>query len=87
MKVRLPLIVQDQAAAGEKGMNPVESFTVDRDEVFLDGPVSSRLAVLDFNPTTNRLRKGARFRPPSGIEPGRSRSPTRPPSSRRTSCR
>ena len=43
-------------------MNPVESFTVDRDEVFLDGPVSSRLAVLDFNPTTNRLRKGARFR-------------------------
>jgi hypothetical protein len=71
VKVRLPLIVQDQAAAGEKGMNPVESFTVDRDEVFLDGPVSSRLAVLDFNPTTNRLRKGARFRPPSGIEPGR----------------
>ncbi len=71
MKVRLPLIVQDQAAAGEKGMNPVESFTVDRDEVFLDGPVNSRLAVLDFNPTTNRLRKGARFVPPSGIEPGR----------------
>ena len=68
-------------------MNPVESFTVDRDEVFLDGPVNSRLAVLDFNPTTNRLRKGARFVHRAASSRADTRSPTRTPSSRRTSCR
>ena len=70
MKVKLPLIVQDQAASASKGMRPVESFTVDRDEVFLDGPVSSRLAVIDLDPKTNRLRRGARFRPPVDGQPG-----------------
>jgi len=68
--VRLPLIVQDQAASATKGMRPVEHFTVDRDEVFLDGPVTSRLAVIDLHPRTNRLRRGARFRPPAGGQPG-----------------
>src|SRR5687768_739647 len=70
MKVKLPLIVQDQAASAVKGMRPVENFNVDRDEVFLDGPVSSRLAVIDLHPTTNRLRRGARFQPPAGNRPG-----------------
>ena len=70
MKVRLSIIVQDQAAAAVKGMRPVESFIVDRDEVFLDGPVSGRLAVIDLDPATNRLRRGARFQPPAGDRPG-----------------
>jgi hypothetical protein len=70
MKVTLPLIVQDQAATAAKGMRSVESFNVDRDEVFLDGPVSSRLAVIDLHPTTNRLRRGAHFQPPVGSKPG-----------------
>lgn len=69
MKVRLPLMVQDQAAAAP-GMRPVEHFEVDRDEVFLDGPVSSRLAVLDLDAKSQRLRRGARFRAPTGGEPG-----------------
>ena len=69
MKVRLPLMVQDQAAA-TPGMRPVEHFEVDRDEVFLDGPVSSRLAVLDLDSKSQRLRRGTRFRAPAGGEPG-----------------
>ena len=51
-------------------MQPVENFHVDRDEVFLDGPVSDRLAVLDLNASTDRLRPGARFRPGTGDTPG-----------------
>lgn len=69
MKVRLPLMVQDQAAAGP-GLRPVEHFEVDRDEVFLDGPVSSRLAVLDLDSKSQRLRRGARFRAPAAGAPG-----------------
>lgn len=51
-------------------MRPVERFGFDTDEVFLDGPVSRRLAVLDLDPKTGRLRRGARFRPSVGKTPG-----------------
>jgi hypothetical protein len=70
VRVELPLIVQDQAAAAKKGMRPVERFGFDTDEVFLDGPVSARVAVLDLDPKTGRLRRGAGFRPPAGKTPG-----------------
>lgn len=70
MKVELPYVVQDQLTAVEKGMKAVESFhydnTDDEDEHFLDGPVSRRLAVLDFDEKTGALSPPVRFQPPSG---------------------
>ncbi len=70
MKVRLPYVIQDRRVADAKAFNPVEAFdwrpdpelstdqnwdSVDQPEVFLDGPISTRVAVLDFNETTGAL--------------------------------
>ncbi len=56
MKVRLPFIIQDQLMAEQKGLDPVSAFDWDstkhQPEWFLDGPVSTRVAVLDFDEDT-----------------------------------
>lgn len=66
-KVRLPYIVQDQLTATRKGMKPVEFFYYeDEDEVFLDGPVSKRVAVVDFDAKDGRLQPSTVFEPPTG---------------------
>lgn len=40
-------------------------------EPLLDGPVSRRVAVIDFDPETGRVMPGARFVAPKGKSPGR----------------
>jgi hypothetical protein len=60
MKVRLPFMVQDQYTAAAKGLDkPIQGFDwddeQDQPEVFLDGPVSTRVAVLDFDEKTGAL--------------------------------
>jgi hypothetical protein len=60
MKVRLPLMVQDPAM---KGVALVERFRTETEPFFLDGPVTRRVAVLDFDEETGSLRPGARFLP------------------------
>ena len=40
-------------------------------EPLLDGPVSRRVAVIDFDPDTGAVIPGARFVPPKGRSPGR----------------
>jgi hypothetical protein len=64
MKVRVPLMVQDPEIARFKGMKPTEGFDINREDYFLDGPVTERVAVLDFDPDSGALSKGARFVPP-----------------------
>jgi hypothetical protein len=49
-------------------MKMSEGFMPVIDDNFLDGPVTSRIAVLDFDPDTGKLIKGAKFTPP---KPGR----------------
>ena len=65
MKVELPLMIQDPQAAQSKGMNDlVEIITVETEPFFLDGPVSERVAILDFDDKTGELtRRQARFIP------------------------
>jgi hypothetical protein len=53
----------DDPTAQAAGLDMVESFDSQDEEFFLDGPVSRRLAVLDFD-ESGALRPGARFVPP-----------------------
>ena len=64
MKIRIPLMIQDPMTAKRRGIKPIEGFDPDREVFFLDGPVTKRIAILDFSPTTGGLLKGATFRPP-----------------------
>jgi len=65
MKVRIPIMIQDPMTSKDKGIPPVEGFDPDNEEFFLDGPVTKRIAVLDFCSRTNKLLKGAIFQPPT----------------------
>jgi hypothetical protein len=64
MKVRVPVMIQDEFTSAFKGMRLVEPFTIKGEEFFLDGPVTKRVAVLDFDPATGRLLPGAALLPP-----------------------
>lgn len=65
MKVNIPYVVQDQLTALLKGMKPTVGFEYEKEgEVFLDGPVTKRVAIVDFTEDGN-LRDGARFNPPA----------------------
>ena len=57
MKAKFPLLIQDQLIAQMKGMQPIESFSHSED-FFLDGPVSKRVAILNFDPETGALTPG-----------------------------
>ena len=65
MKVRVPLMIQDPLTSQYKGMRLVEDFFIDEEPFFLDGPVTKRVAVLDFDAETGALRHPARFMPPT----------------------
>lgn len=66
MKVRVPVIVKDPEVSHYADVQPTEEIEIEED-AFLDGPVSLRVAVLDFAPDTGALAGGARFVPP--VEP------------------
>ena len=68
MEIKLPILVQDQMVAAAKGFEPVEKVGIEED-FFLDGPVSRRVAVVDFD-ENGELRKGAEFIPPREGKPG-----------------
>ena len=63
MQVHVPVIVKDPVVTEYKDIEPTEQITVEAD-VFLDGPVSPRVAVLDFEPDSGALAPPARFEPP-----------------------
>jgi hypothetical protein len=68
MRIRVPVIVKDPEVSDWKDVNPTEQIEIETEDLFLDGPVSSRVAVLDFDPRTNVLRHGARFVRPNNLE-------------------
>lgn len=57
MKCRIPVMVQDPSNR-KTDLTETISLGVDQFQCFLDGPVTDRLAVLDFHPKTGKLRKG-----------------------------
>jgi hypothetical protein len=61
MKIKLPLLIQDQLTAQMKGMPPTENVSHE-EEFFLDGPVTKRVAILNFDPETGALLPGVPFR-------------------------
>ena len=60
MKIRVPVMIQDPAISAAKGMAETENVDIE-DEFFLDGPVSRRLAILNFDPASGQLEQGATF--------------------------
>jgi hypothetical protein len=67
MKVRLPVLVNDPEVAQYKDIPPVDWFTVEGEDVFLDGPVCRRVAVVDFDPASGALVPGARLSDDGGV--------------------
>lgn len=65
MRVRLPTLFQDSKLTIIKGGGTVALQRDLEDEFFLDGPVSRRLALVDFDADGN-LHPGARLSPPDG---------------------
>ncbi len=64
MRLTVPVIVKDPEVSDWKDIPPTEPVDVQSEPFFLDGPVSPRVAVVDFDPETGVLRPGVRFRPP-----------------------
>ena len=68
MKVRLPLMIQDQMEVRSKAMPKlVDYITIDDEPFFLDGPVTERVAVLDFDEKTGLMSDGAKFVVDKGV--------------------
>lgn len=65
MQVSVPVIVKDPVVTRYKDVAPTEKITVE-DRQFLDGPVSPRVAVLDFEPGVGTLATPARYVAPKG---------------------
>lgn len=64
MKAKLPIMLDDPQSTKLAGLDDFEEFITREEQFFLDGPVSRRVAVLDFDPTTGEILQGARFIPP-----------------------
>lgn len=56
MKIKIPVLVKDPEVCRDLGVHPTEVLAVE-DEAFLDGPVSPRVAVIDFNPEDGSLEE------------------------------
>lgn len=66
MKVRLPVMIKDTMHSEYLGLDFTENWEVDDEEIFLDGPVTRQIAVIDFDEATGELQPGVRFLPPPG---------------------
>jgi hypothetical protein len=66
MRVRVPVLVKDPDVARYKGVPLTEAFVIEGEDVFLDGPISPRIAVLDFDPATGTLAPVARVSADAG---------------------
>lgn len=69
MEIKVPVLIQDQMVAERKGFDPTERVTIE-ERFFLDGPVSERVAVIDFD-QDGSVRPGAVFKAPSNGNAGR----------------
>ena len=66
MKVKVPVLVKDPEVAKYKDIKLTQSFTIENEDIFLNGPISRRVAVVDFDPKTGTVVPGARLLPPKG---------------------
>jgi hypothetical protein len=64
MKAKLPVMIQDPVEAPRKGVQLWENYEFEDEAFWLDGPVTERVAVLDFDEETGELLPGAAFQPP-----------------------
>ena len=65
MRIRLPQMIQDPDISVLDIGRVVEDWTQLDEDHYLDGPVTPRVAVVDLNPTTEKLERGAVFEPPT----------------------
>ncbi len=63
MKIYVPVMIQDAFASGSDGLDLTENNSIEED-FFLDGPVTRKVAVLDFDPQSGGLLAGVPFDPP-----------------------
>jgi hypothetical protein len=66
VKARLPMMLDDPQTSKYAGLDDFEMFDTRDEDFFLDGPVSRRVAVLDFDAATGAVLPGARF-----VDPGK----------------
>ncbi len=66
MKAKLPIMLDDPQSSRLAGLDDFEEFITRDEGFFLDGPVSRRVAVLDFDAATGAILPGARFTAPDG---------------------
>jgi hypothetical protein len=52
MKARVPVLIKDPSVSQWKEVPLAEPFKVEDEDFFLDGPVTRRVAVVDFDPRT-----------------------------------
>ena len=67
MRIRLPMMIQDPSVSQIRVGQPlVEDWTMLDEDHYLDGPVSSRVAIVDLDPNTDALEPGPAYLPPMG---------------------
>ena len=66
MRIRVPIMIQDPKLTALEGLERIKESPYVEEDFFLDGPVSRRLAILDFDPETGKLLPGVPFQPPTG---------------------
>jgi len=66
VKAKLPMMLDDPQTSKYAGLPDFEMFETRDEDFFLDGPVSRRVAVLDFDAATGGVLPGARF-----VDPGK----------------
>ena len=71
MKVEFPLLIEDQLTTQMKGLRPIEYLKEHHEDFFLDGPVTKRVAILNFDSTTGELSPGVPFQRPAKGDAGR----------------
>lgn len=70
MKVKVPVLVKDPSVSQWKDTSRSENHTINSERHLLDGPVTARVAVVDFDPASGQVVPGARFiapKNPTGV--------------------
>jgi hypothetical protein len=60
-KIKVPIMIQDPLTSRYDGMQTIQHIYIEDEEYFLDGPITRRVAVLDFDPYTGQLNPGVKF--------------------------
>jgi hypothetical protein len=63
IKIRIPTLIKDPVTTAFLEMETFEPVTINREDFFLDGPISRRVAILDFDQDTGSLLPGAPYKP------------------------